>query len=350
MFEAAKEIQHTIIDVIIVAESLPVTSRGYDATPDLSPSDLWQRSEKIRKHATFCMGELVLRIKARRTSQSSHGNNASKFQAPANPSPPLHPNSHNNAPILQNYHFGPDVPRRDYYQPPAGYPAKDAPQYTPPEHNQYTAPRYHKPQYIETPITQSHWRTPSQPTPPLSPYPDVPMMLERGLPSSLRVGPPVGQPLPIQRQRPASVSISGTGYISRVANSSPYPDQPVQRQYESAPLIRPGVHEGTSYGFQEERGTPDTRRATVGYTKPPRFDSRPEEQAWIPNLNSTPPYFDSRPQEQPWIPNLALYSPVSPPTDFLDVSTNGHFRMPTPLNHGGQEFHQGNELLRNWGA
>lgn len=224
--------------------------------------------------------------------------------AASSPPPPLLNPFINDMPVAHNYHSRPE-----YVQP------------------HYDTFRSHEPEYAEG---QMHWKVPSEPTPPLYQSPEPSRALECGLPDSLRISMPAYRPSSAQRQRPASVSMTGTGYISRHATPLPCTEPVTQRPFASAPIPRPEAQERTSYGFsQDERAASDTRRATVGYAEAPQFDAGVGLGLWS---TSNPPL------EQPWIPRPALYSPVSPPDDFLSVSEHGHFRMPTPVNHGGQEF------------
>jgi hypothetical protein len=79
-------------------------------------------------------------------------------------------------------------------------------------------------------------------------------------------------------------------------------------------------------GFNHDtRGPQDARRSTIA-------GSRSPFQELI-----TPPWSPEPTQEQ-WGNAQSYVNSVSPQQDFLQASDMGHFRMPTPVNHGGHEF------------
>lgn len=245
-----------------------------------------------------------------------------------------------------------DMPKERTYYPQSRYSMASVPEYgdaqsiwrTPPP-----APFLRQdPPRVSQPDTESGWTTSSSETAfrqdiPIFSQPDqqLPDSLRIGIPDSLRAGKSAGRPFsPSQRPRQVSTMSSpattGTGFLSRLATATPVSDQLNLRPHSTAPLSRPAARDRSSSDFtqpaQEIRAY-DTRRATVSYDRQPQFNQMFIPPVWSPPLPQ---------QEQPWSSGQCVYAPstytpISPQGDFLEISPNGNFRMPTPVNHGGYE-------------
>jgi hypothetical protein len=189
-----------------------------------------------------------------------------------------------------------------------------------------------EPHYIQSGCDKS-----PQPTRSLPPLPQESQMLSpttrEPLPNSLRIGHPSGRSMtPARWPQQTSIYSSGTGFLSRVATATPLSShQEILRPHSTAPPPTSMTRDRSRSDFgYAQRGPPEARRATVGYNSKPEFSN--------PDFASPLWYPQAPEREQSWTAREDMCSPASSYQNFLDVSPDGHFRMPTPVNHGGHDF------------